>query len=341
MTASKIEWTERSDWNAIRGCTRVSPGCGGPGPHGGCYAEAIAARFSDPGQAFHGFAERTKSGPRWTGKVEVQWDRLDLPLTWRAPATIFASSTSDWFHEALPVDEIANLYAVAVAAVHLRGHTIQILTKRSGRCREILNSEAFWEQVNAEAGAYVMERTDPYARRSDDARATFRDDYGPINPPPGIWVGVSVEDQERADERLFDLSCTPAAIRFASFEPLLGPVDPTRVRVNSNLAWNALTCDLYSTITNEIIAGPPSGHGPLDLIIIGGESGPRARDFDIAWARSLIAQCRASGTACFLKQLGAQPIDGAEGGRRLRLTDRKGGNWNEWSSDLCVREMPT
>jgi protein gp37 len=69
MSASKIEWTGRHDWNPIRGCTRVSPGCGGPGPHGGCYAEAIAGRFSDPGQAFHAFAARTAAGGRWTGKV--------------------------------------------------------------------------------------------------------------------------------------------------------------------------------------------------------------------------------------------------------------------------------
>ncbi|MFL9829033.1 DUF5131 family protein, partial [Rhodoplanes sp. SY1] len=117
MTKSRIEWTDRSDWNPLRGCTRASHGCGGAGGVGGCYAEAMAARFSDPGQWGHGFAERTPAGGRWTGKVAVQWDRLDLPLRWRKPAKIFASSTSDWFHEALPVDEIANLFAVAVAAV--------------------------------------------------------------------------------------------------------------------------------------------------------------------------------------------------------------------------------
>lgn len=219
-----IEWTDRSDWNPVRGCTRVSPGCGGPGPNGGCYAEAMAARFSDPGMWGHGIAERTAAGGRWTGKVEIQWDRIDLPLRWRRPARIFANSTSDLFHAALSAEEIATIYAVAVAAVHVRGHTLQILTKRPERMREILNSEAFWSQVNAEAGALVMEHTDPLARRSDDARTTL-DDYGPQNPPPGIWLGTSTENQPCADERIPELLATPAAVRFVSGEPLLGPLD--------------------------------------------------------------------------------------------------------------------
>lgn len=281
MTGSKIEWCQRSDWNAVRGCTRISPGCGGPGPHGGCYAERIAARFSDPGQPFHGFAKRTSSGPRWTGRVEVQWDRLTLPLGWRNPATIFANSTNDWFHEALPIDEIATLYAVAVAAVHLRGHRILILTKRADRMRDVLHDESFWAQVNAEAGAYVMEHTDPLNRRSDDARATCRDDYGPTNPPPGIWLGISVEDQPRADERLPHLRETPAAIRFLSIEPLIGPI------------------------------------GQLDLdgigwVIVGGESGPNARPMHPDWARSLRDQCQAAGVHFFMKQMTKKasiPID--------------------------------
>ncbi len=159
MTRSRIEWTDRSDWNPIRGCTRVSPGCVN------CYAEAMAARFSDPGMWGHGFATRTPGGARWTGKVEVQWDRLTLPLNWRKPARIFASSTSDWFHQALPMEEIATLTAVAIAAVHLRGHTIQVLTKRADRMRAVTNDPAFWDQVNAEAALHVLDNTDPLARR--------------------------------------------------------------------------------------------------------------------------------------------------------------------------------
>lgn len=272
MAESKIEWTDRSDWNPIRGCTRISPGCGGPGPHGGCYAEAIAARFSDPGQAFHGFAERTAGGARWTGKVEVQWDRLDLPLRWRTPAKIFANSTSDFFHEALGWMDIAMMLGVAVAAHHLRGHIIQILTKRADRMSELLNREDFWEIVNAQASMEVMERVNPLNRRSDDARATL-DDYGPDSPPPGVWLGVSVEDQPRADERLEDFRATPALVKVVSYEPALGPVN-----------WDGWE------FVNQIIGG--------------GESGPRARPMHPDWQRNARDFCERHGIAYFFKQWG-------------------------------------
>lgn len=278
MTDSKIEWTGRSDWNPVRGCTRVSPGCGGPGPHGGCYAEAIAARFSDPKQAFHGFATRTPAGGRWTGKVEVQWDRLTLPLTWRKPAVIFANSTSDIFHERLTDEEIASIYAVAVAAHHLRGHTTQIVTKRPERARELTSREAFWDIVNSYASMHVMERTDPLNRRSDDARATL-DDYSPETPPPGVWIGISVEDQEWANRRREDARGISAVVRFVSYEPALGPV-----------AW--------------------AGWEFLDQIISGGESGPRARPSHPDWHRAARDFCSAHGIAYFFKQWGEwRPYD--------------------------------
>ena len=129
----KIEWTDRSDWNPIRGCTRVSPGCGGPGTQGGCYAEGMAARFSKPGQWGHGFAEMRNGAPRWAGQVELQKDRVALPLSWRKPARVFVSSTSDVFHEALPDKAIDKLFAVMALCPHL---TFQVLTKRPERMRQ-------------------------------------------------------------------------------------------------------------------------------------------------------------------------------------------------------------
>jgi protein gp37 len=272
MAESKIEWTGRSDWNPIRGCTRVSPGCGGPGPHGGCYAEAMAGRFSDPGQWGHGFAERTSKGGRWTGLVAIQWDRLELPLRWRTPATIFASSTSDFFHSQLAMGDVAQLFGVMIAAHHLRDHIFQVLTKRPEIMRQWLNDPDFWEIANAAAGAHVMELVDPLERRSDDARATI-DDYGPGNPPPGIWLGVSVEDQQRADERRTDFAAVPATVKFVSYEPALGPVD-----------W--------------------SGWHFVQQIISGGESGPRARPTHPEWHRSTRDFCAPLGIAYFFKQWG-------------------------------------
>ncbi|BBK37745.1 hypothetical protein STAQ_28230 [Allostella sp. ATCC 35155] len=325
MTVSKIEWTDRSDWNPIRGCTRVSPGCGGPGKHGGCYAEAIAARFSDPGQPFHGFAERTSSGPRWTGKVEVQWDRLTAPLGWRKPARIFASSMADWFHEALPAAEIASLFAVAVAAVHLRGHTIQILTKRADRMREILESEAFWGQVNAEAGMHVMERTDPLDRRWGDARATL-EEYGPGKPPPGIWLGVSAEDQRRYDERRPQLEATPAAVRFWSLEPLLGGLD-LGLADDDECYCDFAGRGFFGSFDRRHAAPCPKAGQP-DWVIAGGESGPRARPVHPDWARSIRDQCAAAGVPFFFKQWGEWAPGEACGAPPTR-TEQTTTWWNE------------
>lgn len=319
MAETKIEWAAtvnpdgslrpgRSDWNPVRGCTRKSPGCGGPGPHGGCYAEGIAARFSALGMAFHGFAEMVDHKPRWTGKVAVMWDRLTDPLKWREPATIFALSMSDLFHEGLPMDEIASIYAVMVAAVHVRGHTFQVLTKRSDRMREVTNDPAFWRQVNTAASIYV-------AAASYEALG----EYGPNHPPPSIWLGVSVENQKYADERVPDLLATPAAIRFLSCEPLLGLIDLTDIAPqpyieNGHHMGMAHGIDCVSPY-NKIL------RPQIDWVIVGGESGPRARDNDfLANARSLLAQCRAAGV----------PFFGKQNVRKAPLPD-----------DLMVREFPS
>lgn len=302
---SKIEWTDAT-WNPTRGCTRVSPGCGGPNNQGGCYAETIAARFSDPGLAFDGFAKRTPHGGRWTGHVDVAWNMLELPIRWRKPRRIFVNSMSDLFHEALPWEDIAIIYGTAIAAVHLRHHTLQVLTKRDERMRELLHREDFWNVANSEAERLVLENTDPLARRSDDARATC-DDYGPDKPPPGIWLGVSVEDRERKS-RIDSLRVTPAAVRFLSCEPLLEDLGEL---------------DL----------------GGIHQVIIGGEAGPRSRPFHLSWAGSIITQCRPAGVAAFMKQLGARPI---LAGNELKLKDRKGGDMAEWPPNLGlrVREFP-
>lgn len=289
MAGSKIEWTDRSDWNPIRGCTRVSPGCGGPGNHGGCYAEAMAGRFSDrakdgkPAQWGHGYAERTSKGGRWTGKVELLEERLTLPLRWRRPAKVFPSSTSDIFHEELSDGDIDRIFAVMALAPHL---TFQILTKRADRMRryftapidghllygrlQAIQDAAYrmmamihgrWDEARGEA---AREAVISALKRVDD-----RTNAGFAN----VWLGVSVEDQQRADERREDLRNTPAAIRFVSYEPALGPVD-----------W--------------------SGWEFVDQIIGGGESGPRARPTHPNWHRATRDFCAAHDIAYFFKQHG-------------------------------------
>lgn len=209
MTKSKIEWTDRSDWNPIRGCTRVSPGCGGPGPHGGCYAERIAARFSGPGLPFEGFARTIGGKARWTGKIELIEDRLMAPLHWKKPARIFACSMSDLFHEALPDEAIDRVFAVMVQAPQ---HTYQILTKRED------------EMVNYLGGQWAR-------RVSSVARGTL------IRPTlANVWIGVSVENQKYADVRRHALKRVAALgwKTWVSYEPALGPVDWT--------GWEFLRC---------------------------------------------------------------------------------------------------
>jgi protein gp37 len=173
---SNIEWTDAT-WNPVRGCSRVSPGC----VH--CYAETFAARFAaKPGSPFHLFAERTPSGPRWTGKVELMWDKLAEPHHWRQPKKIFVNSMSDLFHEALPETDIAQVFKTMF---HENHHTYQVLTKRSARLKEIM------PRLVATFGR--MEH---------------------------VWIGVSVEDRARKS-RIDDLRQVDAAVRFLSIEPLL------------------------------------------------------------------------------------------------------------------------
>jgi protein gp37 len=125
-----IEWTEET-WNPVRGCTRISSGCGGPNHEGGCYAERLAssARLR---RAYHDFAQNG----RWTGKVALIPEKLDDPLEWKRPRMIFVNSMSDLFHEYLSDDDIANLFDTMERA---DWHTYQILSKRSARLPDFIN----------------------------------------------------------------------------------------------------------------------------------------------------------------------------------------------------------
>ena len=313
--SSSIEWTDAT-WNPVRGCTRVSPGCVN------CYAERVAARFSREGLPYHGLAEMRGGQPRWTGALSFGHD-LDAPLRWRRPRRIFVNSMSDLFLFGL--EEVATVFAVAVAAHILRGHVLQILTKRSAAMRAMLAKPAFWDQVNAMASAHVLGGTDPLDRRSDDARARLGD-YGPDAPPPGLWLGVSAEDQRRADERIPDLLATPASVRFVSVEPLLGPMD---------LRW-ALRSPI--AIASEFLKRGSFAPGletlrPLDWIIVGGESGPSARPMHPQWARDIRDQTAAAGVPFHFKQWGAW-APGENAGSAQTRPEETASWWDErWQFD--------
>ena len=309
MGRTSIEWTDVT-WNPVRGCSRVSSGCSR------CYAEAVAARFSGPGQPYEGLAVMKSDGPHWTGKVVLVEDKLTEPLRWRKPRRVFVNSMSDLFHESVPDEWIDHIFAVMALAPQ---HTFQILTKRAQRMREYClkqsgaNLYRAFETLSALLDGIPANRTIAFTER------------GSPWPLPNVWLGVSVENQQTADERMPLLLETPAAVRWVSYEPALAAVD-----FSFEASWDHVPCGF--------------AHGPalqkLDWLVIGGESGPGARPFDVAWARQTIAQCKAAGIACFCKQLGSNPFYHDAGERDLKLRDRKGGDMAEWSADLRVREWP-
>lgn len=335
---TSIEWTDRT-WNPVRGCSVVSAGCKN------CYAMKVGARFSGPGLAYEGLALRSPA--RWTGTVRLVEEDLLEPLFWRRPRRIFVNSMADLFHEGLPDEVIDRVFAVMALAPW---HTFQILTKRAERMRAYIAS-----RLDGRAWTKAIERL--------PRRVILRSNIAGVDRgwwpryTDNIWLGVSVEDQRAADERIPLLLQTPAAVRFLSVEPLLGPVDFNEVPMEDRC---------YGVL------GSGGGLPGVDWVIVGGESGPRARPCDVAWIRATVRSCRKAGVPVFVKQVGAAPVGpddclrcagtgllgevaGPENDRlpRLRcghclgtgreaagLADRKGGDPAEWPKDLRVREFP-
>ena len=284
-TNTGIEWTDYT-WNILRGCTRVSPGCGGPGPYGGCYAERLAMRFSGPGQPYHGLVKSTPAGPRWTGEVRFVAEALTLPLRWRTPRRTFVNSMSDLFHEKVTNDIIAKVFGVMMLAPQ---HTFQVLTKRPERMLA-------WMRWISECADGPMTRcyleaqdTIGFVNIPSTARAAFgRDDFA--WPLPNVWLGVSVEDQATARERWAYLRDTPAALRWISYEPALAGVDFVEAEILPRRRYAAEIEKM-----NGVSA---------DWIVAGGESGPGARPPHPQWFRSARDQCHAANVPYFFKQWG-------------------------------------
>lgn len=286
---TNIEWTDRS-WNPTTGCTQISPGCA----H--CYAKTLTERFHGKGSF---------------DTLTLHPDRLDAPLKWKKPSRVFVNSMSDLFHEDVPDDFIAGVFQVMANTPQ---HTYQVLTKRPERMRE------YMQRGPVTIGGAWNNQPLP----------------APIWPLPNVWLGCTVENQRWADERIPILLDTPAAVRFISAEPLLGYV---------------LLDDDW--LGPECVCGAPRSHHPdggpcrhtdycgcagfnkaaeqrygsawLNWVIVGGESGPKHRPFNPDWARSIVAQCKDAGVACFVKQMG-----GARPGNKLE----------DLPEDLRVREYP-
>lgn len=290
---TKIEWTHGLNgrvgrtWNPVAGCTVISPGCTN------CYAMRMAARINKmtPSSHYEGLTKIVNGNPVWTGKIARAPDKIfNAPLKWGKPTRIFVNSMSDLFHDDMPDEWIDRVFAIIALSPQ---HTFQILTKRAARMRKYVNCFKPWrDKLNAPimkmANADVLPDGWPGVGRRL-----------PSWPLPNVWLGVSVEDQARADERIPLLLETPAAVRFISAEPLLSGLD----------LWHPETCGdcdpCYGGRPDQCAIG---GYyvgllGGLDWVIIGGESGPGKRPVDLAWMRSIRDQCLAAGVPLFVKQI--------------------------------------
>lgn len=280
---TNIEWTEQS-WNPIVGCSIVSPGCTN------CYAMKMAHRLqamadkprwtkTGVGTAHYAGTTKVVNGKAvWTGKLALAPEHvLTAPLRRKKPTTYFVNSMGDLFHEDCSDEWIDKVFAVMALTPQ---HTFQVLTKRAARMRD-------WVSLP------VQNWYDGRAFRVLQASRSISPahDGCPRWPLPNVWLGVSCEDQQRYDERKEHLRETPAAVRFFSFEPLLG-----------------------------LISADYLG----DWAICGGESGPGARPMHPDWARALRDQCAAAGTAFFFKQWGEWAPSAANMGKGDGLVAKVG-----------------
>lgn len=370
MSDTPIQWVVNPDgtlgktWNPIRGCELASPGCTN------CYAMRTAFRFNGEGMAYAGLTRARKSlGPVWTGEVRPQPDMLALPLTWAKPTTVFVASMADPFHPDVPDEFIAAIFGIIAATPH----TYQLLTKRSERMLAWHRAypTAWWGGSVAKlievAANLAIGLTKAQRARLDAAMAN-----PPTYPLARLINGVSVENQHYADQRIPHLLQTPGR-RMLSLEPLLGPVDLWALRDGS---WHdAEGADYYDCLRGSswwANGDHGLGGGPkIDQVIVGGESGPRAREFDLEWARRIGEKCAEAGVAYFFKQAGKVVVDSsrsevlnAKGGvayvrdasdpdgmlaaardlgrevrpLRLRLKDSHGGDLDELPAELRVRQ---
>ena len=269
---TKIEWTDAT-WNPITGCSVVSPGCTN------CYAMRWAGTRLAHHESRAGLTRDTKAGPVWTGEVRFNEQWLDQPLRWKKPRMIFVCAHGDLFAGGVPDAWIDKVFAVMALAPQ---HTFQVLTKRAARMREYLSNPGCLTRV-----AQIM------VRAFGQGEASMRLGL----PLPNVWLGVSVEDQKRADERIPDLLATPAAIRWISAEPLLGPVDLDEVAIPRP--------DLRALVIWSALRGNGGAPTKLGWVVVGGESGPGARPMHQDWARSLRDKCTAAGVAFHFKQQGS------------------------------------
>lgn len=304
---SNIEWTHHT-FNPWMGCTKVSAGCTN------CYAENLMdTRYG-----------KVKWGDNGTRVIKKDWSE---PRKWNKLAAaagerhrVFCASLADVFEDRPEfVAPRARLFELIAATPHLDW---LLLTKRPQNIIRLWPGTGSVPAKTIEVGGHAV--------------------------LPNVWLGTSVENQATADERIPHLLRVPAAVRFLSVEPLLGAV-------SLNALGTGCVLEVVGQRTKPVIIDCLSGNAMndqrewrrIDWVIVGGESGAKARPCDIAWVRSIVEQCKAANVPCFVKQLGSRPLFDPPSEKRRQLgsylhniNDRKGGHMAEWPEDLRVRELP-
>ena len=303
---SSIQWTHHT-FNPWRGCEKISPGCAN------CYAEAMSGRNPAVlGKWGRAGTRAFASDSYW--RKPLAWDRAAKLAGERR--RVFCASLADVFEDR---DE-------------LRGHRWRLfkmiedtpnldwllLTKRPELVRrEIVAYERF---------------LDGFTNLSDRVeRLGWVNAWLDGMPPANVWLGTSVEDRNWAERRIPELAKLTASVRFLSMEPLLEAVDLSPwLGLKPPLEYSGRGRCLGTSLLPDPVA--------VDWVIVGGESGAKARPFEARWARSLAIQCDEASVPCFVKQMGARPI--GYDGEPWKLDDSHGGDWDEWPADLRVREFP-
>lgn len=243
-------------WNPVSGCSHVSEGCRN------CYAERLSLRYKH-------------TNLPWTAQnaaenVVLHPERLEQPLHWRKPCRVFVNSMSDLFHEQVPEDFIFEIFSIMRDADR---HIFQVLTKRPQRMVDVVRK--YYQDLGRVADVFGLPNLEPLSN---------------------VWLGVSVEDQRTADERIPLLLQTPAAVRFLSCEPLLGPIT---FRPQASSMQEVVKAYFYG---QEGYYGEPAMLNGIHWVIVGGESGPHFREMDLDWARYIRDQCIAEDVAFWFKQ---------------------------------------
>ncbi|MBJ7446818.1 MAG: phage Gp37/Gp68 family protein [Brevundimonas sp.] len=280
-----IEWTDAT-WNVVTGCAVVSPGCTN------CYAMKLAGtRLRDhPSRA--GLTVASKAGPVWNGQVRFNADWLQQPLRWKKPRRIFVAAHGDLFHEGVTDVQLDQIFAVMALCPQ---HTFQVLTKRPERMKIYIG-----KALGRIADTIIRMRRERGDRDMVVGPLPHLEPGATWWPLPNVWLGVSVEDQTRADERIPLLLETPAAVRWLSVEPLLAPVSLRWAK------WHDYAGQIADRRTerSRSLAEQYDGVRGLHWVVAGGESGPSARPMHPDWARQLRDQCAEAGIPFLFKQWG-------------------------------------